>query len=117
MSSTPPEINALIKRFNNELDWIEGKATEGLEFIRIVLERFPENPTLVRLFAFLNNAIFFVNLQRSRLQIIVNEIDVIDMASYEEFKEMAEKLDRQLDLILEAKSIFSGIIACLKKLK
>ncbi len=65
MSLTPPEINALIKRFNNELDWIEGKATEGLELTRIVLERFPENPTLVRLFAFLNNAIFFVNIQRS----------------------------------------------------
>jgi hypothetical protein len=115
--STPPESNALIKRFNNELDWIEGKATEGLELTRIVLELFPENPTLVRMFAFLNNVIFFVNIQRSRLQIIVNEINVIDVTTYEEFQEIAGKLDSELDRILETKSIFSGIIAGLKKLK
>ena len=53
------ELRALVERLNQELDQIEQQATTGLNFARIILERFPENLVLIDLFAFLNTSLFY----------------------------------------------------------
>lgn len=49
----PPDIQALVDRLNQELDETEQEPTQGLNLLRGVMSRFPENVMLVQYFAYL----------------------------------------------------------------
>lgn len=56
----PSEIEDLVNRLNQELDRIERDASEGSNIIRSLFLRFPDNVTLIGLFATLSNSLLFV---------------------------------------------------------
>jgi hypothetical protein len=72
----PATITILVERLNYELNQIEQEAIEALELVRINLERFPNNFTLVQLYAFLNTSLFFV--ANFRLDLASIEISAAD---------------------------------------
>ncbi len=49
----PPDIQALVARLNQELDETEQETTQGLNLLRGVMSRFPENVMLFQYFAYL----------------------------------------------------------------
>ncbi|MCL1464796.1 hypothetical protein [Argonema galeatum] len=98
----PSEIQALIERLNRELNETEQAATEGLNRARPLLFRFPDNAILIQIFAFLNNAIFFVDNSRGRIQTIVDSISSAD-ATAEVIQERGEYLATLLGQVIEVK--------------
>jgi hypothetical protein len=68
----PPEIQATIERLNIELDEIEPKITNGLNILRRVLSRFPDNVILIQYFAYLNTISLFVDTARQQIQTILD---------------------------------------------
>jgi predicted choloylglycine hydrolase len=113
----PSEINALIERLNQELDIIEQEATEGLNFARDILNRFPTNFNVIQLSAFLNTAIFFVGTSRGRIQIIVDNISTNDVTINEEIQQVGEDLATDLGRALETKIRVSQVKARLENLQ
>jgi len=95
----PLEIQALINQLNQELDQIEAEARLGIDVAQLLLVRFPNNARLTGLFASLNNALFFVDNFRRRIQATV-EISSIDL-SIEAVQETGEDLSEFLGLVLE----------------
>lgn len=63
----PPELAALIERLHSELNQVEQEATEGLSLAREWLKRFPNQTSLIQLFAYLNNVLLFVATARRRI--------------------------------------------------
>jgi len=112
----PPEVNALLARFNHELDLIEQDATEGLKLTRTISERF-SHQALIQTFAFFNNALFFVNTQKIRLQMIIDEISFLDEAMDKKIQVLTQTLDNEIDRILEVKKVIEEIIQNLNRLK
>jgi hypothetical protein len=110
-------IQALIARFNNELDRMEEEAIKGLQLAEAILERFAHDATLIQLRAFLNNAIFFVNTQKIRVRTIVDRIAILTDDYPDDVRELTEELDRELSQILETKMIVASIVRRLKKLQ
>lgn len=109
----PPEINALTKRLNQELEQIEQEATEAMRIVRVILDRFPDNAILIQFFASLNNFLFFVENARRRIQSIVVTISPDD-ATAEDIREGGEYLATLLGVVLEARvevrKIFTRLI-------
>ncbi|MBD2185157.1 restriction endonuclease subunit S [Planktothrix sp. FACHB-1355] len=99
----PSELNALIERLNQELDTIEREATAGLNLARVSMERFPNNFTLVQLFAFLNTSMFFAETSRRRIQVSVEYLSANDVIIEEKIQEVGEDLAIELGQVLETK--------------
>ena len=66
--SIPPEIATFVDRLNQEFDDTEQEATEGVNLVRPLLSRFPDNVRLIQFFTFFNNALLFVEISRRRMQ-------------------------------------------------
>lgn len=106
----PLEITALIERLNQELDQIEQEATEGLNLARVRLSRLPDNGLLIQLFAYLNNALLFVDNSRSRIQTTFDRISADDVTTHAQIQEAGEDLATLLGLTLEVKIEVERII-------
>lgn len=112
----PSEIQALIDQLNQELDQIEVEARRGIDVSRLLLVRFHDNGRLTGLFATLNNAIFFVDNFRGRIQTTFERISSTDV-SVEAVQEAGEDLSEFLGLVLDAKIMVSRTLAILEKLQ
>ncbi|MBE9117221.1 restriction endonuclease subunit S [Lusitaniella coriacea LEGE 07157] len=109
----PQELAALITQLDRELDHIEELATEGLNLVRPLLERFPDNVIFIGLLATLNNALFFSNNCKNRIQIIIESFSTANIA-IEVIQEAGEDLAELLGRVIEAKMQVSRIVARLK---
>ncbi len=99
----PSEITAVIDRLNQELNETEQKATEGLNIVRPILSRFPENARLNQFFAYFSSVIFFVEMSRTRrIPVIVEMVSDEDITDLE-ITEAGEELGLLLGQVLEAK--------------
>jgi hypothetical protein len=56
--SVPPEIVALIEQLSQELKQSEQLAVNGLNLVKSILSRFPDNARMIELFAVLTNLDF-----------------------------------------------------------
>ncbi len=99
----PAEINNLIKHLNQELDLTEQQATEGLVIARKILNHFPNNIILVQYFAYLNNALFLVNLDKRYIQEIIETLSSTQIMKNEEIQEIGEGLASELGRVMEAR--------------
>lgn len=99
----PLEITALVKRLNQELDIIEREAASGLNLARAILERFPNNFTVIQISAFLNTAKFFGETSRIRLQALVENLTAVDVITDESIQELVEDLATDLGRAMETK--------------
>jgi hypothetical protein len=108
-----PEILALIQQINGELDQLKQEATEGLNLARRILERFSDNAMLIQIFAFLNNAVLFAEIEERRTKTIS---EIMEISSLEEIQEAGEDLAAKLGQVLETKTIVKGIKARLEDL-
>jgi len=109
------EIQALIERLNQELAQIEREATDGLNLATPILSRFPDNVILIGSFATLNNALFFVDNSRRRIQITVESISPENVPA-SVIQEAGEDLAELQGRILEAKIRVSRIVKRLENL-
>lgn len=98
----PPEISPLIDRLSQELEETESAASTGLNLLRPILSRFPDNATLIQFFAYFNTALFFTVDSRRRIQITVESISLADVTR-EEIQEAGEDLGNLLGRVLEVK--------------
>lgn len=112
----PPEINALVERLDQELTQIEEEATAGLTFARVILNRFPDNFTVIQLFAFLNNAVFFVETSKRWISTRVEGISAAG-GTNEAIQEAGEDLAMELGRALETKIRVSRIKTRLENLQ
>lgn len=115
--STPSKLNALIDRINNELDRIEKETTESLTLARAILDRFPGNNVLIQMFAFLNNVIFLLNMERERVNTIIESLSLSDQISPEEIQMAGEDLSNKLGILLETRLRVNNIKNCLENLQ
>jgi hypothetical protein len=113
----PSELNNLIERLNQELDIIEREATEGMNLARVSQERFPNNATLIQMFAFLSNAIFYVNTERGLIRAIVDNLLVQQVSTDEEIREAGEDLSNKLGRVLETKILVNSVKSRLENLQ
>ena len=99
----PPELDAVIEQLNQELNQAEQEATAGLNLAKAILERFPNNFTLIQVFAYLNSISLLVATDRKRINTIVENLSETDETTDEEIQETGEILATQLGRVLEAK--------------
>lgn len=112
----PSEIQALIDRLNQELDLIEREASEGSNIVRSLFLRFPDNVTLIGIFATLSNALLFVENSRRRIQITVESISPENVRS-EVIQEGGEDLAELQGRVLETKMLVSTVMTRLDNLR
>lgn len=83
---------------------------------RLLLVRFPNNARLTGLFATLNNALFFVDNFRGRIQTTIERISSTNV-SIEAVQDTGEDLSEFLGLVLDAKIMVSRTISTLEDLR
>ncbi|MFB2918407.1 hypothetical protein ACE1CB_08120 [Aerosakkonema sp. BLCC-F2] len=98
----PPEIAVLIDQLNQELNWTEREATEGLNLTRSLLSRFPNNVVLIQFFASLGNILIFVESYRRRIQLTVEPLLPVNVPT-EIIQDAGEELATMLGVVLEVK--------------
>ena len=98
----PLEISRLIDRLNNELNEIEQEANQGLTIVRMWLDRFPDNLSLIQLFGSFNNYLMFVEISRRRIEYI-KIVLATDIVIDDRLQEIGEELAEQLGKAIEAK--------------
>jgi hypothetical protein len=98
----PPPIQNLIDRLNQELLEIEPKISNGLNILRQILPRFPNNVILIQYFAYLNTISLFVDTARQQIQTIIDTLTPNDV-SIAIIIESGEDLEMLLGRALEAK--------------
>ena len=101
----PPEINSLVENLDRQLEEINREATIGQNFARIILDRFPNNASLVQFFATFSNALLFVEVERRRIRSIVKNISLLDTIADTDIKEIGEDLAAEMGRIVETKSM------------
>ena len=106
--SIPPELTALVEQLNQELNQIEQEITEGLNLVRLRLDRFPNNLILIQIFASFNNYRLLVENTRRRIDITVDSLRPNDPTN-EEIQEAGEDLAEQLGRVLEAKIVVNSL--------
>ena len=111
----PAEIIALVERLNRDLNEIEQEAIQGLNRARAKLSRFPDNTSLIQIFASLNNALLFVEISRRQVQAAINTISPTTV-SLEAVQEVGEDLAALLGRVLETKMLVSRILTRLENI-
>lgn len=104
----PPELTALVEQLNQELNQIEQQITEGLNLVKLRLDRFPNNLILLQIFASFNNYMLFVENTRRRIEITIDNLPPNDTIN-EEIQEAGEDLAEQLGRVLEAKIVVNNL--------
>jgi len=115
--SIPSEIIALIERLNQELDRIESDATEGANLARAILTLFPDNFIVIRLFAFLNASLIFVETSRRHIRVRLEDISASEVTTDESIQEAGEDLAIELGRVLETKIAVISIKTRLENLR
>lgn len=100
--SIPSEIQTLVDRLNQELNDTEQYATAALNLVRQRLSLFPDNEILMQFFGTLNNILLFAEINRGRIQSIVDRISPNDVPT-EIVREAGEDLGLILGRVLEVK--------------
>ena len=99
----PPNLQVLIHRLNRELNEIEKEATQGLNLVRPLLSRFPENVSLSQFFAYFSSALFFAEMTKTRrIPTITEQLSTEDV-TLRELQETGEELGTLLGQVLETK--------------
>lgn len=111
-----PEIAALVDQLNQELNQIEREAREGLNLVKQVMSRFPNNALLIQFFAYFNAALFFVENSKRRIQTSVEQLSA-ENVPVEVIQESGEDLATLLGETVEAKMRGSNIITQLENLQ
>ena len=111
----PPEILAMIRKLNQELNQIEKEATSGLEIVRGLLPIFSDNLVLIQLLSTLNNSLLFRDNAKRRIEITVDSISPPHVAS-EIIQEAGEDLGELLGRVLETKMLVSRSVRILEGL-
>jgi hypothetical protein len=99
----PDQINALIGQLNQELDMVSQEANIGIALARTILDRFPDNAIVIELFAYLNSALFLVELDQRQLETIINSLSERETVTISEMRESGEILANELGRIIEAR--------------
>jgi len=113
--SISPEIQNLIKRLEQELEEIESDVREGLNMVQPIISSFPNNVFLTQFFASLNNHLLYVQISKSRIQIIVNRLSSINVTP-DEILETGEDLSMELGRAIDAKISVKQIVNRLREL-
>lgn len=114
--SIPPEIIELVDRLTDELNYIERQANMGLALASRLLERFPNNATLIGLSANVGNILFFVSSFRNRLDRIIGEISGNNI-SIMVMQEAGEELSEMWGRVQECKIMLSRSVSVLEDLQ
>jgi hypothetical protein len=114
--SVPPEIDSLIERLNQELGQSEQLAINGINLVKLILSRFPDNARMIELFAVLTNVLLFVEITKRRIQFTVDTISSPNL-SLEVIQEAGEDLSEMLGRVLENKMLTSKTVAILEDLQ
>lgn len=114
--SIPSEIDLLVQRLNRELTIIEQETIEGINLVRPLLSRFPENLRLIQFFSLLNNILLFVEISIRRIQAIIERVSASDV-TLEDIQESGEDLSSLLGQVLESKIEVNSIIEILRELQ
>lgn len=112
----PSEVAAFIDRLNQEFNETEQKATEGVNLVRPLLSRFPDNVRLIQFFTFFNNALLFVEISRRRIQAIVERVSAPDVTG-REIQDAGEDLRTLLGRVRSAKMSGRRILDILEELR
>ena len=112
----PPEISRLVEQLTDELDRIEQQANMGLALASQLLERFPNNVTLISLSANVGNGLFFVDSFRSRIKRIIGEISG-NGVSIEAIQQAGQDLSEMWGRIFECKMTVSRSVSILEDLQ
>jgi hypothetical protein len=114
--SIPPEILESIEKLTQELDYIERQVNTGLALASQLLERFPNNATLIGLAANLGNATFFVSNFRNRIERVIGEISSSSELS-KAMREAGEELSEMWGRVQECKMMVSNSVGILEGLQ
>lgn len=105
----PLPLQQLIDQLNSELDESEQETIEGLNLVREILSRFPNNALLIQFFAYFNNVLLFVDNYKTQTQNTAELLSVTDVTA-EQIREAGEDLSSILGRVIETKIEVKGII-------
>jgi hypothetical protein len=114
--SIPPEILELVDRLTEKLNYIERQANIGLALASHLVERFPNNATLISLSAKVGNGLFFVSSFRNRIKSIVEGISGNNL-SVKVVQQAGEDLSEMWGRIFECKMMASRSVSVLEDLQ
>lgn len=112
----PSALQKLINQLNQEFAQTEQQANEGLNRVRELLSRFPNNAILIQFFAYLKSVLLFVETCKRQTQDIVELLSTTDV-NPEEIQEVGEDLGSILGRVLETKIEVMRTIARLQRLQ
>lgn len=98
----PSALQKLINQLNQEFAQTEQQANEGLNRVRELLSRFPNNAILIQFFAYLNSVLLFVDTYRRQTQSIAELISSANVTA-EEIQEAGEDLGNILGRVIETR--------------
>jgi hypothetical protein len=105
----PPEINSIVESLNQELDEIEQIAIVGQNLARVILDKFPGNARLVQFFATFSNALLFAEVEKRRINSIIENIASLNIVAEEDKREVGEDLSSEMGKVLEAKTLIINL--------
>jgi hypothetical protein len=112
----PPLIQELIARLNLELDETEQNVAEGLNLLSPIMERFPNNASLIQFLAYFQTTLFWASNARNRIESARIRLDVPNVnASI--VAELGEDLSILLGEILETKIRSENLLNRLRNLQ
>jgi len=110
----PSEIEDLTTRLNEELEAIDRIANRGLEQVRLLLNRFQHQNTALQLFAYFNNALFFIEISRTIVRAVREKVD-LDEVDLTEIQDAGEELSNRLGRAIEIKIEAEGLMQRLEE--
>jgi hypothetical protein len=97
----PSELTALVERLDREIDLVESDAREAIEIGIDLLNRFPDNFTLIQLVAFLNTSQFYAKAREINYGVVWKASSANPTPA--NLQEAGEDLSIELGRILETK--------------
>ncbi|MFM6060042.1 MAG: hypothetical protein ACKPBT_18250 [Microcystis aeruginosa] len=98
----PSELTALVERIDRELDRLESDGREAIKIGTYLLNRFPDNFTLIQLMAFVNTSLFYADRARNQIRERVESVDRSEPTPAN-LQEAGEDISIELGRILETK--------------
>lgn len=105
----PSEINSIVESLNQELDEIEQIAIAGQNLARVILDKFPSNARLVQFFATFSNALLFAEVEKRRINSIIENISSLNILREEDKREVGEDLSSEMGKVLETKTLIINL--------
>jgi hypothetical protein len=105
----PSNINSIVESLNRELDEIEQIATTDQSIARLILDKFPNNARLIQFFATFSNALLFAEVEKRRIQSIIENISSLNIITEETIQEVGQDLSLEMGKVLETKSLIINL--------